>query len=209
MILMNYASLGRMPAFIIVASLGAAVCMYLAGVAYTIRPPLAVVDGANRYLPAVRPLDVPNEYVERFATLFIEKYASWNIYSYQLNRNVALRMLSIPLANTVLAETQQTDYLVRVFQASATVVPISLDVTRLGDDRWVVKAAYQQQMFDAGVPRVPDRKQMTMVLRRISPDFSNPFCLEIETLDDRRLSPEEVAAIESPQPTPQTTTDTP
>jgi hypothetical protein len=208
MILMNYASLGRMPAIIIVASLSGAVFMYLMGVAYTIRPPLAVVDGANRYLPAIKPLDVPNEYVERFATLFIEKYASWNIYNYQLNRNVALRMLSIPLANTVLRETEQTDYLVRVFQASATVVPISLDVTRQDEDHWVVKAAYQQTMFDAGVPRVPDRKQMTMMLRRISPDFSNPFCLEIENLDDRRLSPDEIAAIEKAQSTP-SSTDTP
>ena len=186
MILLNYASLGRVPGFIIGAGLVTPLVIGLLACVYTIRPPLAVVTGATQFLPAVKPLDISPEYVERFISLFMEKYATWTIYSYELNRNVALRMLSVPLAQTVLRETVQTEYLVRVFQGSSTIVLGKLDITRVSETEWVVKVPYSQTTFDAGVARDPVSKSMTMLMYRISPDINNPFCLEIVTLDDRQ-----------------------
>jgi len=189
MLLTSHPSLRTLPEIVVVTTLAIALGLAIASVVFFLgRSPLLLVRGARGYAEQVAPAAIDRAYVDGFCRLFVERYASWNVYNFRANRNLALRMVEADFGQAVVSESQQTEQLVGMLQNARQVRIDTLAIDeRDATGAWHVQVQYGVTDFDGGVQRAPTTRRMDLVLQVIAPSTSIPFCLEILTFTERTI----------------------
>jgi len=204
MLLTGRPSLKSLPDTIVLATIVMTLLFATLYIAYfLVRPPLLLVRGAKAYAASVKPADIGSQYVEGFSRLFIERYASWNVYNFRANRNRALGMIEAELGRAVAYESQQTEQLVSILQNARQVRILDVEVEAAGDAYWNAVVTYRESNFDGGVHRSDVDKRMDLVVRHITPTEAAPYCLEVVTFAERSSDPSAPAGTPAPAPKPE------
>jgi hypothetical protein len=203
MLLTSRPSLRTMPESIILTTVIIALLFAAGYIAFFLgRPPFLLVRGVKTYIPQAKPAIINESYVDGFSRLFVDRYASWNVYNFRSNRNRALKMIASDLGSAVAYESQMTERLVGMLQNARQIRIDQVIIAPIGNQRWSVGVILQQTDFDGGVGRGQVFRRIDLLVQSITPSLEVPYCLEVVTFTERLLTPDEIAALPPPRPTP-------
>jgi hypothetical protein len=183
MLLRRHASLGRLPAAVALAFLGAtAVALGITIMMVGVRTPVLLVpdaEGVSRLSPA----RADGAYQRAFANAFLQNWETWNATSCAPRRAIAVAMLAPALRGACAADTASA--LQQCLLQSQDLVVDALQVAPSASAPSVTEVSFQGELtqYFGGVGGYPDRWAGRLWLRAITPSAAAPWCLEVLGVD--------------------------
>jgi hypothetical protein len=181
MIFRQYTTLGLLPAILVFLFLTASVTTLgyvLFKVSYR-DPVIAVPEavGVGHLQPAV----ADETYIRAFATNFLAQWATWNEYTYQRRRSLAIGMMTPVVRGTFAAQAARSSDLMASLRQSQSLILQSLIVTPLDSEQQFFQVSFEGNLrvFYGGVGGDLDPYAGSLLLRSIPPSSENPLCLEV------------------------------
>ncbi|HEX3133333.1 MAG TPA: TraE/TraK family type IV conjugative transfer system protein [Planctomycetota bacterium] len=179
MILRQYQSLGILPEIIVFAFLAASV-MTLGYSVFKVsyRDPVIVVPnaiGAGPLLPA----SANDAYLTSFATNFLANWSTWNEYTYQYRRSIAISMMTPSVRAQFQAMAAQASGLMNSLSQSQSFDLQGLTLKRLDATFAQVTYSGNVRTYYGGVGGEAEPFNGALLLRAVTPSPQNPLCLEV------------------------------
>jgi len=179
MLLRRHASLGRLPAVVALAFLGAtAVALGITILMVAVRTPVLLVSDAEG-ISRLSPARADAAYQRAFASAFLQNWETWNTTTCARRRAVALAMLAPAVRGACAAEASSG--LMQSLLQSQDLVVAALQVAPSRPVPAVTEVSFQGELtqYFGGVGGDPDPWSGRMWLRAITPSADAPWCLEV------------------------------
>jgi hypothetical protein len=181
MILRQYQSLGLLPELIVFAFLLASV-LTLAYSTFKInyRDPVIVVANATGAGP-LQPAQADEAYIRSFAANFLANWATWNQYTYQYRKSVAIMMMTPSVRSIFTDQAQRGSGLMTSLSQSQSLSVQDLTITALALDNAFVRVDFSADLriYYGGIGGEVEPYHGSLLLRAIKPSPGSPLCLEV------------------------------
>ena len=181
MILRQYRSLGLLPEIVVFAFILCSLLSFgYAAVRISWRDPVITVPNAIG-AGALHPATADEAYIRAFAASFLGNWTTWNEYTYQYRKSIAISMMTASVRPQFRAMASKASNLVASLSQSQSYLPTSLEVSPgdVGGSYFIVRYLGELHTFYGGVGGGSDPYTGRLLLRAVHPTSNSPLCLEV------------------------------
>ena len=181
MLLRRHASLGRLPAVVALAFLGAtAMALGTTILMVVVRTPVLLVPEADG-ISHVPPAQADASYQRAFASAFLQHWETWNAATCAQRRGVALAMLEPAVRSACAGVAGASSGLMQSLLQSQDLVLDAVHVTPSAAGPALTEVSFHGQLtqYFGGVGGDPDPWSGRLLMRGRCPSPEAPWCLEV------------------------------